>query len=586
VDEPQVAAWAWMLSITFRSRESAKEGWVMDIIKSQFDRIRQQLAGLSASQKMLCGSLVVIMLMTLFFWARYAGTPEWEAVLDQQLSQEELGRIQMQLTSAGIEHKLSGDGKLLVPADRKVQAIASLAMSGAVPKNISSGFDEMIKQLTAWDGQSRETAIFNRGKELSLERVIAAMPGVAAANVFIDPHFERRLAGNVEPTATVNVLLKDSAANGNKTMATAIATLVAGAQSGLTAGKVKIVINGKSVPVQDASSPNEGIDGTLAMDLQRAAERDYVEKIEKLFPQIDGMRVSVTVKVNNTSEQIDSKEYDKNKSFHMEESLMSQNRDESAPAPLAGEAGMVPNGGASITPQASTQPPRTSSQNGDSTKWTNLPGVTQKSQHRPAGEATPVGASVRIPRSFFVRVARQKDPSKKEPDNATVEKCMNEEIASIQKAVTACTQIKDAESITVAAYSDLLPLEEHNAPVATAGISGMLGGHVKEVTLGALAVMSLFMMSMIVRKGAPAPKPAAIAAAPAPEKPPVGSAANPLEVGETLAGEVGESNATLDGMELDEDSIKSQQMLTQVTELVGENPDMAASLIKRWMNNR
>jgi len=39
-------------------------------------------------------------------------------------------------------------------------------------------------------------------------------------------------------------------------------------------------------------------------------------------------------------------------------------------------------------------------------------------------------------------------------------------------------------------------------------------------------------------------------------------------------------------MELDEDSIKSQQMLTQVTELVGENPDMAASLIKRWMNNR
>jgi len=314
-------------------------------------------------------------------------------------------------------------------------------------------------------------------------------------------------------------------------------------------------------------------------------EHDYEGKIEKVVP-IDGLRVSVTVQVNNTSEQIDSKLFDKNGSSHMEKMQTSQNRDESATPPPAGEAGVIPNGGGSVTAQATAQPGRSSSQTGDVTQWENQHGYTQLLKRRPAGEATPVGASVRIPQSFFVRLARQKDPSKKEPDTAAVEKCMNEELAKIQASVKACTLIKDPEAVTVAAYSDLLPLEEHNAPVATAGISGMLGGHVKEMTLGALAVMSLFMMSMIVRKGAPEPKLVPVAVAAAPEKPTASSTSNPLEVGDKMIGEVGESNTALDGMELDEDSIKSQQMLTQVTELVGENPDVAASLIKRWINSR
>ena len=51
-----------------------------------------------------------------------------------------------------------------------------------------------------------------------------------------------------------------------------------------------------------------------------------------------------------------------------------------------------------------------------------------------------------------------------------------------------------------------------------------------------------------------------------------------------VAGEVRESGPLLDGMELDEDSVKAQQMLSQVANLVEENPDAAATLVKRWLN--
>ncbi len=54
--------------------------------------------------------------------------------------------------------------------------------------------------------------------------------------------------------------------------------------------------------------------------------------------------------------------------------------------------------------------------------------------------------------------------------------------------------------------------------------------------------------------------------------------------GEAVAGEAAEGGTMLDGMELDEEAVRSQQMLEQVSTMVKENPDAAATLVKRWLN--
>jgi flagellar biosynthesis/type III secretory pathway M-ring protein FliF/YscJ len=102
-----------------------------------------------------------------------------------------------------------------------------------------------------------------------------------------------------------------------------------------------------------------------------------------------------------------------------------------------------------------------------------------------------------------------------------------------------------------------------------------LGDHAKEIGVGALAIISLFMVAMMVRKSTPAP----IIAAPLELK-----EAPALIGGEDIAGEAVEGNPMLDGMELDEDAIKAQQMVEQVSTMVKENPDAAANLVKRWLN--
>src|ERR1700751_4598972 len=104
----------------------------MDLLKAQLDRIQQQLSGLTPSQKMLTGALVAIMVMTLVWWGRYAGEPEMEPVFNSAVSPDDLERITTELTAKGIKYAVSGD-KVLVPADRRVEAFAALSYSRMVP---------------------------------------------------------------------------------------------------------------------------------------------------------------------------------------------------------------------------------------------------------------------------------------------------------------------------------------------------------------------------------------------------------------------------------------------------------------------
>jgi flagellar biosynthesis/type III secretory pathway M-ring protein FliF/YscJ len=155
----------------------------MDLLKAQYDRISAQLAGLSSSQKMLTAALVAIMVMTLIWWGRYAGDPEMEPVLDQSFSAQDVSRITANLASRGIRYTVSGD-RILVPADRKFEVIAALSYAHLMPRDTTSGFDEMMtKYNNPFQPDSINQKLFNHGKEMMLSQIIQNFPNVAKADV-------------------------------------------------------------------------------------------------------------------------------------------------------------------------------------------------------------------------------------------------------------------------------------------------------------------------------------------------------------------------------------------------------------------
>lgn len=552
----------------------------MDFLKSQLDRIQQQLGGLTATQKMLTAALVAVMVLTLLYWGKYAGQAEMEPLLSQALADEDLTRITRQLDGLGVEHQVSPDKKILVAADRRMKILSSLGFADALPKNTANGFDEIIKQMTPWDGQSRQDAMFNRGKEMTLAEVIRGFPDVADATVAIDPTKQRNIStGNVEPTAFVSIKMK-SGGKPNKQLVAAAANVVAGAQAGLALKNIKVVVDGSPqhvVDPTDDTSLAEGID-----DIRQRTEARFTQKVAGQLRYIPGVLVAVTVDVNSSTRVVKQRKIDG--VMQKEQRTQSDGKESTGSTPSApvdpgatanlsqsgSNTGATLAGGAGGVESSQTE-------NTEKTDFALFPSWTETDLRTPAGEAVPVVASVRVPWSHFVRIAKGRGTA--EPDDAAVQKKLEEELPRIKSTVMHCMRFKSTDDVAVDPYYDDAPAAPETVPAAAATVLpfGALGGHMKEILLGGLAVVSLFVVSTIVRKGAPAVAVARPAAEPA--------ATTPVLVGgEAIVGEAADGNPLLSGLELDDDAVRTEQVREQVSTLVTENPDAAAALVKRWLN--
>jgi flagellar biosynthesis/type III secretory pathway M-ring protein FliF/YscJ len=553
----------------------------MDVVKAQLDRIRQQLAGLTATQRMLVGTLVAVMVLTMLYWSKYAAVPDMVPVLDQSLNEDEIGRIDLALEGKGIPHSVAG-GKVLVPADRKMEIVADLMYEQLLPHETQNAFLEMSKQLNPFSGQTTVEATFNQATQLTLAQIIRRFPNVADAQVIINPRSERRIENSIVPTATVSLTLRDPNQNPKQLIAAA-ADGVSGAVSGLTRGHVNVIVNGKSHHVPDTDN-NSMASGDELMDRKRESEEREEQKILAQFSYIPGITATVTCDVETRSTNERRHSVDGAVVKPLEEKTHAE--ESTPPAATAAEPGVGANTGYSIPGAGAAGSGGSTSLNEDESKNLVLPSTTDTDTQALPGAVTVRSATVRVPRSYFVSILKHGDQNAKEPDDATVQALAKSQLASIGDGVKKCVGLKTDDQLSVDMYLDLPGTAGPGGIVMAATSPGALPAngnssltavtaYGKEIGIGVLAVVSLFMMSSMVKKSTPAP----VVAAPVVEEAP-----KVLIAGEGLAGEAGTTGATLAGMELDEETVNAQQMLEQVTTMVKENPDGAASLVKRWLN--
>ncbi len=546
----------------------------MDFFKKQLETIQQNLAGLNATQKMLTGALVAIMAMTMIYWSRYAGTAEMEPVLNQTLNEEDITRMSASLDARGIPNKVEG-GKLLVSADRKMQALASLGYEQLLPRNTTNGFEQMLSKAGMFQPQSQADDLKNHAKEITLAQVIGGFPGVSNAVVMIDPTTVHRIGESISPAANISITMRSGAPADNK-LVNAAADLVCGAVAGMNRAKIKVVVDGRPRSLRGTSADGIG-DGQEQLEIIQAYERSAAAKIENQFSYISGVVASVSGTLN--TETIDARltEYDKSKTIIEVGESENKSTETNTTQGTGGEAGVGSNIGISVGGAGGSN--TTMTDTSEKSRMQILPSKVDKNTRKPAGDFSIQSASVRIPESYFIAVLRAK-ANGKDPSPTELSDYANAQLELIRNEIRNCTGIKEGkDNIFVSTYAEAQPVVAATSAAGVAaggsGISGMIGGWGKEVGVGALAVISLFMVSTIVKRSTPAP----IVVAQAEAKGPI-----TLEAAEAVAGFASEGNNTLAGMELDDDTIQAQQVIEQVTNLVGENPDGAANLVKRWLN--
>jgi flagellar biosynthesis/type III secretory pathway M-ring protein FliF/YscJ len=567
----------------------------MDRLKQQLQEIQQQLGGLTASQKMLAGSLVAIIAVTLVWWTSYAATGETVKLLEQPLNAEQVGQIRQTLSSRGIETTASGDG-ILINATRRNEAMSILALERQLPKDLTRHFDKAIGQIGSFDPHKKIDLTILAARQNELASTMKLWPEIRDARVYINDRYKRQVGGDIMPTAGVTLTTTGVGNKSVEDLAAAATAFVSTSVSMLLPENVEVIIDSRLVSI-DNDSTVTGTSNKL-LELQAAAERRFETKLLKTFSYIPDLRVAVSVDVRDNTTRTVTEEFDPEGKVVVPLETREESDDEENGSGDWGESGLIPNSAMAIGPESGGG----ESRNRRVVEERNRAEIGRKVEETFSRGGVPVARSctLSVPLSYIRNEFLGRNPGESEPNAEvlrTFEGELREEIALAARTLLSSVA---AEDVMVVTYADTLGgmpgILPDGTQVIEAGAGGgfmplamkLLSDYGRTAGVIVLAGVALLFVSSIAKK-APAgvatsqPLGAFDAAEFAAMTRPGGIAPGTPEdeIAEALA-----ADALLVGQEVAEDQLQAGQMVDQVQSLVKENPEAAAGLIKRWINAR
>jgi flagellar M-ring protein FliF len=546
-------------------------------------QIRAQLANLTQTQKLLVASLTVIVLMSMFLVVQYTSKPG----MVELISDDPQSEILSTLKAAGFNVE-SRDGSVLIPPSERTAAIAKLSQSGALPSDSTLLFNTLMGKQDWRNSASKDRQQYMFALQNELARVISQFRDVRSAKVIIHaPETPGLGRASRAPTASVSIFSQSGAPIAQATV-DAAARLVAGARSGLEVTHVSVIDGTTGRP----RKPSDEGDLTSSnyLEHQLLVERETTAKIEEILSYIPGVIVAVTAQVDITqvSSQI-QKNLPKNDGTislpkRTETMTLTQSNQSNAAEPgMRSIASMDVN-------QSNSSRGTKVEQEETTEEFESAIGTEITNRVDPRGMATSLVASVNIPEGFVEKLVRSE---KGESDSETPipYEDLVTRFAAIEAQIAKTvlphlrTHLDDGSLIEGEVTVSMVPIEFELAPgVGEASIFGPIGGGlangsglVDKVVLGALAAVAVGMMLMMVKrtgKKVDLPTPSELVGVP-----------QSLAMDTDVIGEAGQGDSPLMGIEIEDEEVRVQNMLEQVAELVDQNPDGAANLLKRWIES-
>jgi flagellar M-ring protein FliF len=558
-------------------------------LRNTLELVRARLAGLPASAKLLAGSLLVIVALGLFLIAQWSATVTSVPFAVTAAAYEEAKTF---LANRGVTYE-EINGRLMVPAERHAELLAGFAEQGG---GDGAGID--FEGMIGLDSPFDTTRQSETKKLIALQNVLARTIGgfrnVKSATVFISPKPATPLgASRHVQTASVHVTMR--AGGLTQEQVDSIAAMIAGTQAGLKPENVAVTDGTQNYRTTFGRAGAGGENLEQSLKIADAVQ----QRIATLLAAIDGVRIAVNPQVVTVERKRTKTEFRDGISVPISEQSQTS---EMKGASQAREPGTVPNTGMQVMSSAGGGSQSTTERS-ENRYLSQIPG-TQETELDPTGYATKIDVGVAIPWSYFVKVWKLRNPPQegaeaKEPDEATLAPIRTEEIARITKLIeplVATDAVEDAKPGTVAISWFYDFADETPAPSMAANIGEIVlgggggggggggfsisgGGLIKPIGLGVLAIVSLFFMFNIAKKASVREQlPSAEELAGVPPM---------LESdGGDIIGEADEATPALEGMELDDDSLRRQQMLDQLNELASRDPEELSGILRRWMRNQ
>lgn len=567
----------------------------MQALQRTIQSIAAQMRELTPSAKLLIGSLMIILVMSLFLVSLYAGKRD---MVELGLKGSVSAAVKQQVVDYLVVHDIPYEPKgsdILVPEDRKIAVLGQLTEKQLIDGD-QINFDSLIVDSSPFRTNAENKTRFLVAKMNVLQGMIGQMAGIEYAKVIIDSSEGSGALGRANVPSSATVSVRTSGGDLTQQQVDAIANLVARSHAGLKTQNVAItdLRSGRSLQARDEGSISTG----RYLEVKQAAEIHAKKAISGALDFIPGVLIQVNAQVNATDEVQQTSSFEDPKIGVTNESSRTLNS--SAPSPVA-EPAVRPNTGVNIAMG------RNGSQLSDERNDTSsVPAFGRKeSQIRdPKGFPLQINATIGVPRSYFARLMQEMNPATpadarngsdaSQPaeknasfDPAELEAFVQKETERLRLYVTPlidtqAIQGAAAGTVTVTMVPDFaMPIsdEAQVTPASTSMIAGgMSGDLVKSVSLGGLALLSVAMMFLMVRRAST--KPTLPTAQELVGVPPALAAAD-----SDLVGEADESAPALEGVELTDDAMRRQQMLDQIRSMISETPEEASSLLRRWVKS-
>jgi len=553
--------------------------------KPTYTAILKYIREMSINARLLLGAMLVILVMSLVFVADYAGTPDL-VPLAVDLDQESRGRVVSFLESRQIRYRDQG-GALMVPVEQRYVVLGEL-QNGDMISSDQIDFDQLIQQdspfMSRWQNQKR----WQVAKMNVVSRVISNMQGIRRATVVID--VPERMPGigtlAILPSASVSVETDGTPLSQDKV--DAIARNVARAQAGM---KIEhVAITDLSSGRHYRARGDESVLASTYLEVQQNNEKKYLEKLQNALAYIPGVNVAVNVIADARAVRSQRTGYENPKIGVLEEESRTLSSTNTRGGPR--QPGVEPNTGLDVSASAGA----TSSMSDERAASRTVPAFPKNSQEIVDGKgyALKINASIGIPKSYFVGLWRdQSDAGEDEmPDAAALDTIVQAETSRIEEQVRPLVDTGEIEgavagAVYVSMYNDVAVASAFggnalgnwsHGGAPGAGPADVGGGLVKYVGLGGLAFISLAMMFMMVRKASFREQ------LPTAEEI-VGVPPALTDEDSELVGEADESDTPMEGIEIDEESQRRQQMLQQINEAAREQPEETATILRKWIRD-
>jgi flagellar biosynthesis/type III secretory pathway M-ring protein FliF/YscJ len=566
----------------------------MDMIRKVLLQLKAQLAGLTVSQKLLIGLLGIVMLATVFFTVVFSAKPAMVPLIAQSMSAEEINRVKMSLEGK-YPYTIEGD-KVLVPAEQQYAIRGALLAEEALPKDLTTAFSRVIASATPFSTSEMNTRAWNNAAQEELSRLLTNFPYIERGEVII-AHGQYATLGKpaLPSTASVTVKVKNGAVlTGSQVRA--IAGMVAGAVAGMRREDVHITDGNRPYQVQ----ANDLQFSSDVLEYKRNIEEDFTRKLLMMFSHYGDVKIAVNAVPDYSSRVRDTETVDPKNVVSRELTVTSRETNSTEGGAPEGQPGVPPNTGMSVDTAGSSGRRQSASTSDTSTQnVVKIGSIREHATIMSGTELKELSASLTLPRSYFVKVFQKLTHDTKDPDDTdpafrrVIDEGLKGAVALAKNAIGAKTE----DQIRVDWFDDTINMHPDNVVLASPGLAGgSLGGIMQYAKQGVLAIVALGtlgMMMMMIKRAVPAPEAGEI-------DPSVffsnavgtggtsGGKKRRGEVGQLntaddIFGEANEGEAVLSGIELNDADVQSRKMVDEVSTMVKENPENAAALVKRWM---